>query len=105
MGNTPTANCQLPTAISHLAGWVDTCPEERAMADRSSLEAAKVEAAIGNRILAECGLAVGARASPGHVSMRGPRDPNLVVVKGRGYRMDGLSRKRPEGMGGGDPGG
>src|SRR5712692_3867472 len=32
------------------------------MADRSSLEAAKVEAAIGNRILAECGLAVGVRA-------------------------------------------
>jgi hypothetical protein len=27
------------------------------MADRSSLEAAKVEAAIGNRILAEFGLA------------------------------------------------
>ena len=33
------------------------------MADRSSLEAAKVEAAIGNRILAEVGLAAGVRAS------------------------------------------
>src|SRR5437667_5840091 len=98
MGNTPTANCQLPTAISHLAGWVDTCPEERAMADRSSLEAAKVEVAIGNRILAECGLAVGVRASLGHVSMRVPGDPNLFVVKGRGYRIDVLSRMRPEDM-------
>ena len=68
------------------------------MADRSSLEAAKVEAAIGNRILAECGLAVGVRASLGHVSMRVPGDPNLFVVKGRGYRMDVLSRMRPEDM-------
>src|SRR5262245_29353877 len=72
--------------------------EERPMADRSSLEAAKVEAAIGNRILAECGLAVGVRASLGHVSMRVPGDPNLFVVKGRGYRMDALSRMRPEDM-------
>ena len=68
------------------------------MADRSSLEAAKVEAAIGNRILAEAGLAVGVRASLGHVSMRVPGDPNLFVVKGRGYRMDVLSRMRPEDM-------
>ena len=45
------------------------------------LEAAKVEAAIGNRILAEAGLAVGVRASPGHVSMAVPRDPNLFVSK------------------------
>src|SRR5215211_452784 len=68
------------------------------MADRSSLEAAKVEAAIGNRILAEVGLAAGVRASLGHVSMRVPSDPNLFVVKGRGYRMDVLSRMRPEDM-------
>ena len=68
------------------------------MADRSSLEAAKVEAAIGNRILAECGLAVGVRASLGHVSMRVPGDPNVFVVKGRGYRVDVLSRMRPEDM-------
>ena len=68
------------------------------MADRSSLEATKVEAAIGNRILAEVGLAAGVRASLGHVSMRVPGDPNLFVVKGRGYRMDVLSRMRPEDM-------
>jgi len=68
------------------------------MADRSALEAAKIEAAIGNRILAEVGLAVGVRASLGHVSMRVPGDPNLFVVKGRGYRMDVLSRMRPEDM-------
>ena len=68
------------------------------MADRNSLEATKVEAAIGNRILAEVGLAAGVRASLGHVSMRVPGDPNLFVVKGRGYRMDVLSRMRPEDM-------
>ena len=48
------------------------------MADRSALEAAKIEAAIGNRILAEIGLAVGVRASLGHVSMRVPGDPEPV---------------------------
>src|SRR5512145_3412746 len=63
------------------------------MADRSSLEAA-----IGNRILAEAGLAAGVRASLGHVSRRLPEDPNRFVVKGRGYRMDVLSRMRPEDM-------
>jgi ribulose-5-phosphate 4-epimerase/fuculose-1-phosphate aldolase len=68
------------------------------MADRHSLEAAKVEVAIGNRILAEVGLAAGVRASLGHVSLRVPGDPNLFVVKGRGYRMDVLSRMRPEDM-------
>src|SRR5262249_7999683 len=77
---------------------VDTCPEESAMADRSSLEAAKVEAAVGNRILAECGLAVGVGASLGHVGVRVPGAPTLFVVKGRGYRMDVLSRMRPEDM-------
>jgi L-fuculose-phosphate aldolase len=68
------------------------------MVERSALEAAKVEAAIGNRILAEVGLASGVRASLGHVSMRVPGDPHLFVVKGRGYRMDVLSRMRPEDM-------
>jgi ribulose-5-phosphate 4-epimerase/fuculose-1-phosphate aldolase len=68
------------------------------MADRSSLEAAKVEAAVGNRILAEVGLAAGVRASLGHVSLRLPDDPKRFVVKGRGYRIDVLSRMRPEDM-------
>jgi ribulose-5-phosphate 4-epimerase/fuculose-1-phosphate aldolase len=68
------------------------------MAERRSLEAAKFEAAVGNRILAEFGLAAGVRASLGHVSMRVPGDPHLFVVKGRGYRMDVLSRMRPEDM-------
>jgi ribulose-5-phosphate 4-epimerase/fuculose-1-phosphate aldolase len=68
------------------------------MADRSSLQAAKAEAAIGNRMLAEFGLSQGVRASLGHVSMRVPGDPNLFVVKGRGYRVDVLSRMRPEDM-------
>jgi ribulose-5-phosphate 4-epimerase/fuculose-1-phosphate aldolase len=68
------------------------------MADRASLELAKTEAAVGNRILAELGLATGIRASLGHVSMRVPGDPEKFVVKGRGYRMDVISRMRPEDM-------
>lgn len=68
------------------------------MADRASLERAKTEAAVGNRILAELGLATGIRASLGHVSMRVPGDPEKFVVKGRGYRMDVISRMRPEDM-------
>jgi len=68
------------------------------MADRASLELAKSEAAVGNRILSELGLATGIRASLGHVSMRVPGDPEKFVVKGRGYRMDVLSRMRPEDM-------
>jgi ribulose-5-phosphate 4-epimerase/fuculose-1-phosphate aldolase len=38
------------------------------------------------------------RASLGHVSLRVPGDPERFVVKGRGYRMDVLSRMRPEDM-------
>jgi ribulose-5-phosphate 4-epimerase/fuculose-1-phosphate aldolase len=68
------------------------------MADRASLETAKLEAAVGNRMLAEFGLATGIRASLGHTSMRVPGDPSLFVVKGRGYRVDVLSRMRPEDM-------
>lgn len=68
------------------------------MADRASLETAKMEAAIGNRALTELGLATGIRASLGHTSMRVPGDPGLFVVKGRGYRVDVISRMRPEDM-------
>src|SRR5688572_31534914 len=68
------------------------------MADRASLDQAKLEAAIANRILAEWGLATGVRASLGHTSMRVPGDPDKFVVKGRGYRVDVLSRMRPEDM-------
>jgi len=68
------------------------------MADRAALEHAKSEAAIGNRVLAELGLAAGVRASHGHTSMRVPGDPDKFVVKGRGYRIDMLSRMRPEDM-------
>jgi hypothetical protein len=50
-------------------------------------------ACFGNRI-----LAAGVRASLGHVSMRVPGDPHLFVVKGRGYRVDVLSRLRPADM-------
>jgi ribulose-5-phosphate 4-epimerase/fuculose-1-phosphate aldolase len=56
------------------------------------------EVAIGNRVLTELGIAAGIRASLGHVSMRFPSDPNKFAVKGRGYRIDALSRMRPEDM-------
>ena len=62
------------------------------------LDEAKRQVAIANRILAYVGLASGVRASLGHVSMRLPNDPNRFLVKGRGYRMDILSRMRPEDM-------
>jgi ribulose-5-phosphate 4-epimerase/fuculose-1-phosphate aldolase len=68
------------------------------MAVREAIEKAKREVAIGTRALAELGLAAGIRASNGHTSMRVPGDPEKFVVKGRGYRMDVLSRMRPEDM-------
>lgn len=68
------------------------------MADRESLERAKLEVAVGTRILSELGLASGIRASLGHTSMRVPGDPSKFYVKGRGYRMDVLERMRPEDM-------
>lgn len=67
------------------------------MADED-LEQVRTEVAIANRILAELGLASGVRASLGHASMRLPSDPTRFVVKGRGYRIDALSRMRPEDM-------
>jgi ribulose-5-phosphate 4-epimerase/fuculose-1-phosphate aldolase len=66
------------------------------MADE--LEEVKTQVAIANRILADVGLADGVRASLGHASMRLPSDPNRFIVKGRGYRIDVLSRMRPEDM-------
>jgi len=68
------------------------------VASREAIEHAKREAAVGNRVLAELGLATGIRASLGHTSMRVPDDPEKFVVKGRGYRVDVLSRMRPEDM-------
>ena len=56
--------------------------------------------ATGNRVLAATGLAdpLGVTVSLGHVSMRVPDDPDLFVVKGRGYIMDALAVVRPEEM-------
>ena len=62
------------------------------------LDFAKEEAAVGARMLAEFGIASGVRASLGHVSYRVPGEPDKFVVKGRGYRIDILSRMRPEDM-------
>jgi ribulose-5-phosphate 4-epimerase/fuculose-1-phosphate aldolase len=71
---------------------------DKAYERRAALEHAKLEAAIGNRVLAELGLAVGIRASLGHTSMRVPGDPDKFVVKGRGYRVDSIKAMRPEDM-------
>src|SRR5438093_6388371 len=64
----------------------------------ADLDEAKRDVAIANRILTELGLATGIRASLGHASMRIPGDPNHFLVKGRGYRIDVLTRMRPEEM-------
>lgn len=64
----------------------------------SHREDVTTQVAVANRVLAETGLAAGVRASLGHASMRIPSEPDKFVVKGRGYRMDILSRMRPEDM-------
>lgn len=75
-----------------------TANGDRRLAERRALEEAKLETAIGNRVLAELGLAEGIRMSLGHTSMRVPGDPEKFVVKGRGYRVDSISSMRPEDM-------
>ena len=64
----------------------------------AELDQVKYDVAIANRILHHTGLATGVTASLGHASLRVPSDPNLFVVKGRGYKMDLLSHMRPEDM-------
>jgi ribulose-5-phosphate 4-epimerase/fuculose-1-phosphate aldolase len=75
-----------------------TTSEDPRLAARQALDAAKLEAAVGNRVLAELGLAVGLRMSLGHTSMRVPGAPDKFVVKGRGYRIDSISKMRPDDM-------
>ncbi len=62
------------------------------------IDEVKREVAIANRVLAEMGLATHILASLGHVSMRVPNQPDLFVVKGRGYATDALHVVRPEEM-------
>ena len=50
----------------------------------------KYEVAMATRILSHMGLATGVTAALGHVSMRVPNQPELFVVKGRGYVIDAL---------------
>jgi len=66
--------------------------------ERHAVEQAKLEAAVGNRALAELGLATGIRMSLGHTSMRVPGHPDMFAVKGRGYRVDAINAMRPEDM-------
>ena len=62
------------------------------------IDEVKREVAIANRVLAEMGLATHILASLGHASLRIPNQPDLFVVKGRGYATDALHVVRPEEM-------
>ncbi len=64
----------------------------------TDMASARRECAIGNRLLAEFGLAAGVTASLGHVSIRVPSDPDKFLVKGRGYEVDALPAMTPEDM-------
>ena len=64
----------------------------------AEIDEVKEQVAIGNRILAELGLATGITASLGHASMRLPSDPEHFVVKGRGYDIDALAKMRASDM-------
>ncbi len=54
------------------------------------IDEVKFEVASATRILSHMGLATGVTADLGHVSMRVPNQPDLFVVKGRGYEIDAL---------------
>lgn len=54
------------------------------------IDEVKYEVAVATRILSHMGLATAVTAALGHVSMRVPNQPNLFVVKGRGYEIDAL---------------
>jgi L-fuculose-phosphate aldolase len=64
----------------------------------SDLDSVKHDVAIANRVLSVAGLASGALASLGHVSMRVPGEPDKFVVKGRGLAFDVLGAVRDEDM-------
>jgi len=63
-----------------------------------SYDELKYNVAVATRVLADLGLATGMNNSVGHVSMRVPDDPNLFVVKGRGYKMDVVGLMTPDDM-------
>ena len=64
----------------------------------TELEDVKYQVAVANRVLSEIGLTTGATASLGHASMRMPSDSGRFAIKGRGYKIDVLSRVLPEEM-------
>jgi L-fuculose-phosphate aldolase len=64
----------------------------------TDLDSLKHDVAIANRVLSVAGLASGALASLGHVSMRVPGEPDKFVVKGRGLAFDVLGAVRDEDM-------
>jgi L-ribulose-5-phosphate 4-epimerase len=63
-----------------------------------SYDELKYNVAVATRILADIGLATGMTNSVGHVSQRVPDDPNLFIVKGRGYKMDVVGLMTPDDM-------
>ena len=60
------------------------------------IDEVKEQVAIANRVLAEVGLSTHLLASLGHLSMRVPNQPDLFVVKGRGYKVAALGVVRAE---------
>jgi ribulose-5-phosphate 4-epimerase/fuculose-1-phosphate aldolase len=62
----------------------------------TAVEETKRETSVGTRMLVDFGLSTAVRASLGHVSVRVPGDPGKFVVKGRGYRLDALSKVREQ---------
>jgi ribulose-5-phosphate 4-epimerase/fuculose-1-phosphate aldolase len=63
-----------------------------------SYEETREQVAEANRVLAAVGLAAGAIAGHGHVSMRVPQAPDRFVMKNRGSLVDVLARARAEDM-------
>lgn len=61
----------------------------------------KIEAALREKVAAACrilavsGICTGVRAAVGHASARIP-GTDKILIKGRGYRLDGLEYMRPE---------
>jgi ribulose-5-phosphate 4-epimerase/fuculose-1-phosphate aldolase len=64
----------------------------------TDLDSLKHDVAIAHRVLSVAGLASGALASLGHVSMRVPGESDKFVVKGRGLTFDVLGAVRDEDM-------
>ena len=57
---------------------------------------AKRQVAVAPRVLADLGLASGAQAALGEISLRIADDSQKFAARGQGYTIDTLNRRRPE---------